>query len=183
MKSKPLSVANPRTAGQVAQRTKFTEAVSFAVALLVSVIKPLWDRFAQRESGYNAFVRTNIPAFDSSGVVDPSSIVISKGSLTPISTASASFDESGQSVSVAWSDNSGSGSALGTDELYAALYDSDTNQITGYSAIGIRSAEIATFAPSEDLTLGTVMYLYLAFRRSDGTLVSDTVRVSGAVVA
>jgi hypothetical protein len=109
--------------------------------------------------------------------------VISKGSLTPISTASASFDESGQSVSVAWSDNSGSGSALGTDELYAALYDSDTNQITGYSAIGIRSAEIATFAPSEDLTLGTVMYLYLAFRRSDGTLVSDTVRVSGAVVA
>ena len=63
MKAKPLSVANPQTAGQTAQRTKFAGIVALASQFLVSIVKPLWDRFAQGESGYNAFVKENIDTF------------------------------------------------------------------------------------------------------------------------
>lgn len=41
MKSLPLSVANPKTAGQVGQRTKFSSVVALASVILSSIIKPL----------------------------------------------------------------------------------------------------------------------------------------------
>ena len=60
MKTKPLSVANPKTAAQVAQRTAFSESVTIATQILADVIKPLWDRFSERKSGYNGFIQYNI---------------------------------------------------------------------------------------------------------------------------
>jgi hypothetical protein len=64
IKAMPLSVANPKTAGQVAQRTKMTNIVAFAKIILVNIIKPLNDRFASGESGFNLFVKRNILLFD-----------------------------------------------------------------------------------------------------------------------
>src|SRR6056297_342110 len=92
MKSKPLSVSNPKTAAQQAQRGAFGQCVAFAASLLSVIIKPLWDRFAMQMSGFNAFVSTNVSNFDSDGVVDYSSLVVSKGKMseTPIDEVSLS---------------------------------------------------------------------------------------------
>ena len=81
MKVKPLSVANPRTVKQVAQRTKFKGVVLAGSNLLINIVKPLWDANAQRMSGFNDFIRNNVEAFSSAGVLDVASFVPSLGKL------------------------------------------------------------------------------------------------------
>ena len=48
LKQMPQSVANPQTAKQVAQRTKMANVVAFSLAILSTIIKPLWERGAKR---------------------------------------------------------------------------------------------------------------------------------------
>lgn len=81
MKAMPLSVANPRTTGQVNQRTKFSQCVSLAKSLLGGAIALLDNPFAGNISGYNRFVKRNIIAFDNDGDLIPNSLTISHGAL------------------------------------------------------------------------------------------------------
>ena len=78
VKSMPLSVANPRSAGQVKQRTFFKHMTILASGTLSSIIKPLWDRFASNMSGYNAFISTNRFAITSLGEIDKTKLVFGK---------------------------------------------------------------------------------------------------------
>ncbi|MCB1863960.1 MAG: hypothetical protein KDG50_00890, partial [Chromatiales bacterium] len=63
LKSLPLSVANPNTAAQQAQRGAMTQIVAAARILLAALIQVYWNPFAQQMSGYNDFVKTNIATF------------------------------------------------------------------------------------------------------------------------
>lgn len=81
MKAMPLSVANPRTSGQVNQRTKFTQCVALAKSLLGGSIALLDNPFAGSISGYNRFVKRNIVAFVNDGTLIPSQLTISQGAL------------------------------------------------------------------------------------------------------
>lgn len=89
MKSRPISVKNPRTAGQVAQRLKMTTLVALCQTILGSWIQPLCNKAAVKMSGYNWFVMHNIPAISNSGVVDETAFVPCNGPIaaTPISAA------------------------------------------------------------------------------------------------
>ena len=89
MKSLPTSVHNPRTPLQVAQRLKMKTIVLMAQLILSSSIKKLWNGAAVKMSGFNAFVKANIGAISSTGVVDASKIVASTGPMasTPITSA------------------------------------------------------------------------------------------------
>lgn len=68
MKSKPLSVANPRTVGQVGQRTKMTKLVALSKQCISAFIRPIWNKGAVKMSGYNAFIMNNMGAFTTAGV-------------------------------------------------------------------------------------------------------------------
>lgn len=81
MKAMPLSVANPRTSGQVNQRTKFSQCVALAKALLGGSIALLDNSFAGNVSGYNRFVKRNVTAFENDGTLIPRSLTISQGAL------------------------------------------------------------------------------------------------------
>ena len=70
IKSLPLSVANPNTAGQQAQRGAMTTCVEAARVLLPVLITLFWNRFAQGMSGFNAFVKQNIATFLTAGFTD-----------------------------------------------------------------------------------------------------------------
>ena len=109
MRSQPLSVANPNTAGQVSQRGAFSQIVIVAKILLSSVLKPLNDRFAQNMSGYNRFVQMSIAAFDVDGLATPSLLKISEGSLLGEDVEGVTTTLNPQGVAYTYSDSTGTG--------------------------------------------------------------------------
>ncbi len=183
MRSLPLSVANPNTAAQSAQRTKFSATVAFAKNWLTNIVKPLWDRFAVQASGYNDFVSVNIANFNSAGVPTYANIVISQGTLTSPTPTLANASEATQTVDVEWTDTSGVGLNLATDKAYVAIYNETKDSFSSEAAGADRNTELVVVP----LPVGTeeldVIHVYLAFRRADGTLVSNTGYVTGAVGA
>lgn len=70
IRSMPLSVANPQTGAQVIQRTKVAKLVKLSQLLLAGIIKPVMDSVASGMSGYNLFVKLNVPNVTSGGTVN-----------------------------------------------------------------------------------------------------------------
>jgi hypothetical protein len=174
LKSKPLSVSNPRTAGQIAQRTKMTNVVVVAKAILASIIKPLWDRFASKMSGYNAFVTENIALFALAHPSVYASFVISKGKMvsTPINTALT--DISTNTTVLTWLDDSGEGLKINTDIAYGVLYNANKNTWSSKGLADERSETNLALPNPTGTLLGDVVHAWIAFRRADGTVVSNT---------
>lgn len=172
IKSLPISVANPRTAAQVEQRSRFSNCVSFAVAILAEVIKPLWDRFSQKQSGYNAFISNNIAYFDNTGLIAPSNLEISRGKMsqTTITTANASSSE--LKVTVNWNNDAGQGFKQSTDIAYIVVMNANTKEVRGFDTGVQRTAQTATVEMK--MEVGETIHVWLAFKRVDGTIVSDT---------
>lgn len=173
MKSKPLSVANPKTAGQVTQRNAFASTVAFAQSILSTVIKPLWDRFASQMSGYNDFIQANIGFFVNGVLTVPASLIISKGKMAATAIAAAIYDHSDKTVSITWVDDSGEGFKLATDEVYVVVYNITKDEISVSSAQATREEEVTTVL-GIGWEIADVKHAYLAFKRADGTIVSNT---------
>lgn len=174
LKGRPLSVANPRTAGQVAQRSKMSNAVAFAGNILSPVIKPLWDRFAVKQSGYNAFIQSNIALFGSAMPSPEEDLIISKGkmTLTPIDSIDAS--SASDTVTINWVDDSGEGYKLATDQAFVVLVDKTDEKVYAASMSAVRSDASIDVVLPENLGAPKILMAYLAFRRADGTIVSDS---------
>lgn len=172
LKSMPISVANPRTAAQVTQRSRFANTVAFATAILAEVVKPLWDRFAQRQSGYNAFVQANIPYFSDAGLDIPSGLVISKGKMTATPIATVTADSGTGQLTVTWNNDAGEGFKQGTDTLFIVIAGPKGKDPQGFDTGTTRSSQTASVVAS--LNAGVTYSVWIAFRRADGTIVSDT---------
>jgi hypothetical protein len=177
MKSKPLSVANPRTAGQVAQRNKFKSCVEFASLILASLIIPLLNRFAVRMSGYNMFVRLNTAFFDASGIITPASISLGSGKLgdTPITSGNA--DVSDAQFTLNYSNALDNAYKQSNDLAYALVVDSVTQKIQ-FAGINnndqARNAGIFEGAMADTVVVGRTYWAYLVFLRADGTIAGNT---------
>jgi hypothetical protein len=173
MKSLPLSVANPRTAGQVAQRGRFANTVAFAGAILSTVIKPLWDRFASKMSGYNAFIAKNIELFNTPipGAIEQ--LVIAEGKMSPTVIASADVLEVDKSVAVSWVDDSGVGFKLATDKAFLVVVNTATNEVSGYETNATRADLSVNVTFGGSVTALDVFAVYLTFARIDGTIVAN----------
>jgi len=178
IKAKPLSVSNPQTAGQVAQRTKFSNSVAFAKEILSSVIKPLWDRFASQQSGFNAFISENIDLFAAANPSPLADLVISTGKMASTTIDSAVFDISDDELTIGWTNDAGSGFKLDSDVPFIVVVNSTDSEVFGFDRTGVedRSDGEVVLAGSVlgNLGSGDTAQVYLAFRRSDGTIVSDT---------
>lgn len=174
IKTKPLSVANPRTSGQIAQRTKMSNVVFFAQSILASVIKPLWDRFSSQASGYNDFVSRNIALFADSFPSPWNSLVISKGKMTAVTPASVESGSAANKIDVIWPTTLPDSLSLATDLAYVVVIVPDQDLIGVSSGLTPRSVGVSSIEFAEAITAGATMYAYLAFKRVDGTVVTDT---------
>lgn len=177
------NVANPQTAGQVAQRNKMSNVVAFAQSILAVMIKPLWDRFQSGMSGYNAFVSRNIDQFSTAVPSSPSTLVISAGKMAPTAILTAVADSSSANVILTWANDSGQGFKLSTDKVYVAIVDGITGEVEGFAVSAIREDAEAVVAPSFALVVGHPLHCYLAFLRADGSVVSTNSYSSTVVVA
>lgn len=176
IKSLPVSVANPRTAPQVAQRDKFRNIVMFATAILAEVIKPLWDRFAQKQSGYNAFISRNIDYFTDAGLDIPNGLVISQGKMDATTITSATANGGSNQVTINWGNDSGQGFKQATDTAFIVCQNRDKKEVKGYNTGVTRNSTSAVVGLN--CSAGQTIDIWLAFRRADGTIVSDTSYIS-----
>lgn len=176
IKSMPLSVSNPRTTSQTNQRSKFAGVVHFASQINSSVIKPLNDRFALRQSGYNAFVSRNINAFANDGSLDsPANVEIARGKMEPPSFGA--ITPGNDDVVVEISPVADGPYESADDEIYLVIADNGfVSEVKDNvrSAVTTRDAgDVAIWYP-DSMESGDSFTLYMCARRKDGTVVSMT---------
>lgn len=182
IKSLPLSVANPKTAGQVAQRGAMTQIVIVSRLLLASILQPFWNPFAQKMSGYNAFVKENIDTFTTAGFTVFADFFSMRGSLINADTLAASASAGGTDIDLTWVDNSGTADALATDEAVVVYYNA-TQDYWGTSVAGaIRSAAALNIVDA-NLVLADVLHVYPSMTRPNASKVSDSTYILVNVAA
>lgn len=175
MKSLPLSVANPRTAAQLLQRNRFSLLVGFAASLLSTIVKPLWDRFAQKMSGFNDFVSNNFDAFFvGQAAIDYEKLVISKGKMLAPTISAITEIEPGI-ITITFSSDDSDPYALADDQVYLAAIDIESKKAFPLSA-GEYTRDDSPISITLPANLDTTHdhYVYMAFKRIDGTIVSDS---------
>ncbi len=106
--------ANPNTAAQQTQRTKFSDAVNFAKPLVGQIFNTYTDKFQKSMSGFNFFIKRNIDVFD--GSVDYSLIKATEGPLSVVEVTSSQLV--GTTVTVSYNPNYGN-NGLGIDKVFA----------------------------------------------------------------
>jgi len=164
------NVSNPRTNLQVAQRAKMTAITLFASQINTSIIKPLWDRFAKGMSGYNAFIQNNIPFVSDLGVIDLSKLEISKGKMVAPVINDTSYN--GGKWNIEWDPAIADSYSMPTDKAYILITSGDAKKVTISAGI-VQRSEGQISIPS-DVADDDEGYIYLAFKRADGTIVSNT---------
>ncbi len=174
IRSMPLSVANPNTTLQQAQRGAFTQTVLVARLLLADLIATYWDPFARLMSGYNHFISINIDAFVTAGLDVPADFFSARGILTGVDTLVVTAAAATDVVLFSWTDNTGLGDALTTDQPVMVWYNETQDYWRFYKpAASVRGDESSQM---EDLVVAEndVVEGYMFFIRPDIEKISDS---------
>ena len=174
VKAMPLSVANPRTAEQIAQRTKMTNVVAFSRTILASIIKPLNDRFAGQMSGFNIFIKRNIDLFSTAVPSPAASLQLASGKMVAVNPSAVAYNRVGEEVIVNYPNSLPDSFAQATDKVYLVAKRVGSDEIAVSSGVAVRSDGVDTVVFQTPSTLGDVVHVWLVFLRADGTVVSNT---------
>jgi hypothetical protein len=176
MRTLPLSVANPKSSGQTEQRDKFSTASKLGSLLLATICKPLWDRFAKQESGFNAFIKQNVELCTPESV-DVENLLMSKGSLAPSSILTKSMSASANTITLTW-DTTPAGDANPSDLAFISVMEitfPNNLKTQGFQTNVARSVGTATVTADFDVIALENYQVYLMFKKADGTKVSNSV--------
>lgn len=181
---KPSSVANPRTKGQVEQRTKFSTVLAF-LQPMTDFLKTGFKLYSSGMTQFNAAMSYNLAnAVTQNGtdiVIDYPNALVTRGNLTGVVNGNAVSNNPAEVV-INWDDNSDSGNALASDKaLIVAL-----NTVKGeaiYTIAGpLRSAGTATMILPVEYS-GDKIETYLGFISGDGSRVSNSAYLGSVTVA
>ena len=186
MRIKPASVANPRTQGQVDQRSKFSVVLNF-LQPMSEFLRVGFKLYTNKMSQFNSAMSYNLnhavtgayPDF----TIDYPNALVSHGQLNgAIGTGVASANPA--VVDFTWEDNSGPGrsKAKTTDKALLLVY----NASKGIAIYDLEGASRDTGAQSLEVPTdfsGDEVQTFMAFISEDGSEVSDSVYVVSVVVA
>ena len=114
--------ANPNTAAQATQRTRFSLNQALAKSMLGSIIQPYWNPYAVKMSGFNRFMQVNLPLVaNEAGILNAK---ITTGSLE--STTLTAAGKTSGTVSLEWVAGA-TGNGLSADSAIAVVYDTANN--------------------------------------------------------
>ena len=180
---KPVSVANPRTEGQVNQRNKFSATLAFLQPSL-AFLKVGYKFYASKQSAFNAamsyVIQNAMTGTAPNFTVDYANALVSRGKLE--GTLGGDASEATGTVTVTWTDNSANGNARPDDKVMLLVY----NATTGESKVVLEdpaTREDGTITTAVTATSGDILQVYLAFQAADGSMVSDSTRVKAITVA
>ena len=171
MRALPLSVTNPRTVGQIEQRSAFSLTSTFASSILTTWVKPLWDRSAQSMSGYNAFIQQNVDVVKADKELIISNLTMSKGKLGQTATTGMGSAVANQAM-LEWDGTPVGSFQMSTDKFYALVFDEQNKLIGSTTAVVDRSEEQVVIDLS-DINVGDKLTVVSCFAREDGTIVGD----------
>ena len=183
IRSLPASVKNPRTEGQVTQRTKFTVALDF-LRPIVAYLNVGFKPYTSKQSAYNAAMSYNVsnavtgtfPDFE----LDYPNALVSKGSLLGAEDAAATAATG--SISFAWTDNSGVSNALGADIAMPLAFNISKGQAVFKTNGAERSTEADVLTIPANWT-GDDVEVYLGFVSKDGSLVATSAYLGQKTIA
>lgn len=178
LKSKPESVANPKTLGQRSQRSRMSVMVAI-YRLLASIITVGFKTRAIGKSAYNAFVSQNIvnaTTVDNTGgaFINYPELKFSLGTIGAIPIASIVVNPSSTVATVAW-DNSLAPVGSNPDDIaFGVLYNANTKKWV-QSVNSTRAVGSITFQLDTQIIDGDDFHCYLAFKSADDADTSDSV--------
>lgn len=183
MRGLAQSVRNPRSAKQVAQRDKFTLALSF-IRPIQSFIQVGYKTYATHQSAFNAamsyILKNAITGTYPDHRIDYAKVMVSRGPLE-LPTNIQTIDTENE-ISVTWLDNSGFGKALDTDFAMLLVFNPAKDEVIYSMNSSCRGDEGLSLNHPADWS-GDTVHIYLAFVSEDGTLVSDSEYVGSETIA
>lgn len=188
-KSKPVSVANPDTDPQKAQRSALAQLVAI-FRQVVGGVDLGFKKLAVHQSAYNAWMSYNLKnAVSKAGAVATilkQDLLFAKGTVGVVVFTSRAATVSTEDITLAWdaSDIPVGGSA--TDEVSLVVINGTSGIALYLPALSgqIRSSGTAEFAvPSDFMTTGNSLTIYPFFRNPITGDVSDSYHYNVTVVA
>ncbi|MDG4714826.1 hypothetical protein SAMN04487989_10164 [Bizionia echini] len=176
IRAKPVSVANPRTEGQVNQRNKFSATLEFLQPNL-AFIKKGYKSYAVGKTEFNAamsYVLNNaVGGIAPNFTIDYSLALLSRGNLAGVLNGTTDLTVAGQ-VSFGWDDNSTGGNANATDKAMLIVYNPSKKESISILDGSDRTvgSEVVTIP---DAYAGDTVELFMAFITADGSQVSNSV--------
>ncbi len=184
MRIKPANVTNPRTEGQVDQRSKFSTVLRF-LQPMTDFLRVGFKLYANKMTQFNAAMSYNLnnaitgayPNF----MVDYANALVTRGNLTGAANGAASSPSAGD-VQITWDDNSGSGSAQATDKALIVLLNTTRQEAVFTTAGPARSAGTETISVPSEYT-GEDVEVFLGFISEDGSKVANSSYLGSVTVA
>lgn len=175
MRALAISVNNPRTMKQQAQRGKFLKSLRFLCAI-VPYVRTGYKQLAQGCTAFNAamgyMLRHAITGSGTDLAVDYERALVARGTLMPAFNVAVT-KEAGK-LSFSWDDNSGMGDALATDLSMPLAY----NKVRGeavYLLSGATRGEGKAELPLPDNWKDEALAVYLAFVSENGSRVTNSI--------
>lgn len=183
VRSMPLSVANPKTVGQVLQRSKMALIVFMAQMFQSDLFPKFWNRFAAGMSGFNAFVKTNISHIGADLVPAFDEFVYSRGKLAPVLIGEAVYHAVSHSLVVSFTTAADSATAADSDEVWLFAVSHKGIDDWDQTVVDMVTRDEGSFVVS-DVVIGASfdIHVYLCVRRPDGTIVSNSAYIQATVV-
>lgn len=183
MRSQAQSVKNPRTDGQLSQRSKFALALDF-LKPLTDIVRTGFKLYTNKQTAFNAAMSYTLANAISGDYPDYelnfASALISRGSLTSATNGAAT--SANGSVTVTWGDNTGVGTAKATDKALIAVLNADKGEAVTVSAGEARSTATQTVSVPADW-MGEEVQVYLGFISADAKEVANSVYLGSVTVA
>ncbi|NBG66430.1 DUF6266 family protein [Acidiluteibacter ferrifornacis] len=183
MRIKPANVSNPRTAGQVDQRSKFSTTLKFLQSM-TDFLRVGFKLYANKMTQFNAAMSYNLnnaitgsyPNF----TIDYANALVSRGGL--VGAANAAVSSSGGLVEFTWDDNTGSGNAQATDKALLVVYNPTKDESIYDSAGAVRSATSQNLGMPASY-VGDDVEAFIGFLSEDGKEVANSVYIGSVTVA
>ena len=177
MRGQAQHVKNPRSAGQVDQRSKFNLALNF-LQPNVPYIRIGYKSQAAKQTEFNAamsyIVKNAITGTSPNYALDYTKVMVSRGGLTQVTDAAASWAAATSKLTITWTDNSGVGTALAADKAMPFVYNKDKNE-TIYNTEGATRTTHTMDITVPSNWVGDKVEVYLGMVSDDGTLVADSI--------
>ena len=183
VRSKPVSINNPRTEAQQSHRAKFALGIRF-LKPCTNFIRVGYQKYAIKKSASNAalsYILANaITGSYPDYRIDYPRVLLSRGSLMPPVNVQASIVDG--TVLISWDNNSRSnGCANATDKALAIVINPDNGEVA-YKIAGAPRASCIEMLDLPTCRTGDQVVVYLGFISDDDKEVSDSVYAGSITV-
>ena len=177
MRGQAQHVKNPRSAGQVNQRSKFNLVLNF-LQPNVPYIRIGYKSQAAKQTEFNAafsyHIKNAVTGSYPNYAMDYTKVVVSKGGLTQVSDGAVNWTAAQSKLTFTWTDNSGVGNALATDKAMPFVYNKDKNETIYNTEGATRTTHTMDITVPSDW-VGDKVEVYLGMVSDDGALVADSI--------